>query len=386
MITNDGKTIIAKYLLNQAPEFVSHIAVGVGGNALSTSSSVTYSSSAESLDFEAFRVPVIAKGLIKEDGVEKLVFKAEMPTSERYRLTEIGLYPAESNLLAERYDSKTFISFTNAEPWTYVLLGSASAVPYVNQSLQVAADDSITAGGLVGNFITNANDQKLSVPAFFMNSNDPIFEYVDRINRRESPRFLSKSLAISGDFSDLNSSFVSASTGYYLENSSINLNLGNNLPTDQIKIAYSLISKNLTNNDSPDTGVRIRLELINNVSGTPTAYVNITSPSAAFVDELDSGKKKRYQVVTKQISDFTASADFSWSNINLIRIYADVIDAVPSDYFIAFDGIRLENISTPNPLYSLIGAEYIKTSDGFDVLKQENSTAYIEYRFGLGIQ
>jgi hypothetical protein len=386
MITSDGKTIIAKYLLNQAPEFVSHIAVGVGGNALSTSSSVTYSSSAESLDFEAFRVPVIAKGLIKEDGVEKLVFKAEMPTSERYRLTEIGLYPAESNLLAERYDSKTFISFTNSEPWTYVLQGSASAVPYVNQSLQVAADTSITAGGLVGNFITNATGQKSTVPAFFMNSNDPIFEYVDRINRREPPRFLSKSLTISGDFSDLNSSFVSASTGYYLENSAINLNLGNNLPTDQIKIAYSVISKTLANNDSPDTGVRIRLELINNVSGTPTAYVNIASPSAAFVDDLDPGKKKRYQVVTKQISDFTASADFSWSNINLIRIYADVIDATPSDYFIAFDGIRLENISTPNPLYSLIGAEYIKTSDGFDVLKQENSTAYIEYRFGLGIQ
>lgn len=385
MITSNGKTIIAKYLLNQAPEFVSHIAVGVGGNALSTSSSVTYSSSSESLDFEAFRVPVIAKGLIKEDGVEKLVFKAEMPTNERYRITEIGLYPAESNILAERYDSKTFISFTNAEPWTYTQYGSASAVPYINQSLQVAADDSITLGGIVGNFTTQ-NGINTQRPAFFMNSNDPIFDYTDRTSRREPPRFLSKTLTISGDFSDLNSSFVSGASGYYLENSTINLNLGNNLPTDQIKIAYSLLSKNLTNNDSPDTGVRIRLELINNVPGTPTAYVNITSPSAAFVDELDSGKKKRYQVVTKAISDFTASSDFSWSNINLIRIYADVIDAVPSDYFIAFDGIRLENISTSNPLYSLIGAEYIKTSDGFDILKQENSTSYIEYRFGLGIQ
>lgn len=385
MITSNGKTIIAKYLLNQAPEFVSHIAVGVGGNALSTSSSVTYSSSSESLDFEAFRVPVIAKGLIKEDGVEKLVFKAEMPTNERYRITEIGLYPAESNILAERYDSKTFISFTNAEPWTYTQYGSASAVPYINQSLQVAADDSITLGGIVGNFTTQ-NGINTQRPAFFMNSNDPIFDYTDRTSRREPPRFLSKTLTISGDFSDLNSSFVSGASGYYLENSTINLNLGNNLPTDQIKIAYSLLSKDLTNNDSPDTGVRIRLELINNVPGTPTAYVNITSPSAAFVDELDSGKKKRYQVVTKAISDFTASSDFSWSNINLIRIYADVIDAVPSDYFIAFDGIRLENISTSNPLYSLIGAEYIKTSDGFDILKQENSTSYIEYRFGLGIQ
>ena len=40
MITNSGKNIIAKYLLNQAPEFASHIAIGVGGNAVSPSSSV----------------------------------------------------------------------------------------------------------------------------------------------------------------------------------------------------------------------------------------------------------------------------------------------------------------------------------------------------------
>ena len=52
MITTNGKNIIAKYLLNQAPEFASHIAVGVGGRAYPTSSSATFSASVQSLEFE----------------------------------------------------------------------------------------------------------------------------------------------------------------------------------------------------------------------------------------------------------------------------------------------------------------------------------------------
>jgi len=64
MITTDGKNIVAKYLLNQAPEFASHIAVGVGGQAYPTSSSATFSEDAQSLEFEVARVPILSKGLI----------------------------------------------------------------------------------------------------------------------------------------------------------------------------------------------------------------------------------------------------------------------------------------------------------------------------------
>jgi hypothetical protein len=32
----------------------------------------------------------------------------------------------------------------------------------------------------------------------------------------------------------------------------------------------------------------------------------------------------------------------------------------------------------------LVAAEYLKTPDEYPVLKKENSTSYIEYRFGLG--
>jgi hypothetical protein len=36
MITNTGKTIIAKYLLGQAPAYASYIAIGCGATPLTT--------------------------------------------------------------------------------------------------------------------------------------------------------------------------------------------------------------------------------------------------------------------------------------------------------------------------------------------------------------
>jgi hypothetical protein len=389
MITNDGKNIIAKYLLNQAPEFASHIAIGVGGHALpvasasySASVSPVFSSTSKSLDFEALRVPILSKGLIKElneetdEYVEKIVFKAELPTDQRLQITEIGLFPSDSNSLAERFGSKTLSSFTNSEPWTYSRFGSGSVVPYINEALD-SYDGEISPGDIIRPEV-----------AMFINSNSSIFDYTDRKNRREEPRYLDKCLMVSGDFSKLDSTFNplanSASAGYYIENSSARLNLGRNLPTDKIKLAMSIVNTISTDNVAPNGNIRIILEFINNTVNSPKAYLNIDLPVNYFYDAL-SGDQFRYKVITRSISDFVITPSFSWSEIDLVRIYASIDVANPSLYRIILDGIRLENISTINPLYSLIGAEYIKTDNGYPVLKEENSTNYIEYRFGLGV-
>jgi hypothetical protein len=373
MITNNGRNIIAKYLLNQAPEFASHIAIGIGGNAISTSSSVSFLPDDKSLKFEVARVPVLSKGLIKENGVEKIIFKAELPTDQRFNITEIGLFPADSNLLAENYDSRIISTFDQSENWVYTSLGSTNEVLY---------KDDITF-----NFLSSGDieDGFLQAEKYgFINNDSEIFEFSQRRNRNEPPRYLNKSLLSVGTASIIDSGFNvtsnAASAGYYLENNSINLNLGRNLPTDQIKLALSVINLDLeANNGSPDGGVRIRLEFINNTPGNPKAYVNISIPFS----ELETG---RYQIVTKSLSEFTAtSSAFSWSNVGGIRIYSCAVDATePENYYILFDGLKFENISTPNPLYSLVAAEYLKTPDEYPVLKKENSTSYIEYRFGLG--
>jgi hypothetical protein len=380
MITINGKNIVAKYLLNQAPEFASHIAVGVGGKALPTSSSVTFASDADSLGFEVARVPVLSKGLLKENGVEKIVFKAELPVEQRFQITEIGLYPAQNNIVAGNFDSRIVSTFSNSEPWSYSNnLNDSGTVLYIGP----VPIDSVSVG-----------DVEISNPSWddfiFINSNSPIFEYSDRINRGEQPRYLNRSMAVSGSTSvvsgvSASSSLIntSSSASYYVENNSINLDLGKNLPSDQIKLAFSVVSvaRDGVTSLAPDN-VKIRLELLNNSGANPPrAYINMALQDT----DIDL---MRYQVITKNLSDFTTTENFSWSAINAIRIYTCIHDdsnVETGDHMVFYDGIRFENISSYNPLYSLVAAEYIKTLDENPILKKENSTSYVEYRFGLGV-
>ena len=86
MITNTGKTIIAKYLIGQAPAYASYIAIGCGATPLTTGDIPGDYSAKKNLDFEMFRVPISSRGFINEDGVDKIVLTAELPTEERYEI------------------------------------------------------------------------------------------------------------------------------------------------------------------------------------------------------------------------------------------------------------------------------------------------------------
>jgi hypothetical protein len=56
-----------------------------------------------------------------------------------------------------------------------------------------------------------------------------------------------------------------------------------------------------------------------------------------------------------------------------------------NNYFFLFDGIRIDNVTATNPLYSLVGYNLITTNDSYPVLKEENTNNFIEYRFGIGV-
>jgi hypothetical protein len=384
MITTNGKNIVAKFLLNQAPEFASHIAIGVGGQAYPTSSSATFSSDADSLGFEVARVPILSKGLLKENDQEKIIFKAELPIEQRYQITEIGIYPAAANAVAGNFDSRIISTFSNSEPWAYSNnLNDSGTVKYKGE-LRI---DQVN----VGDIATSIPAEDYTLDDFqFINNNSPIFEYSDRANRGEPPRYLNRSLNVSGSTSvvsgvSASSSLIntSSSASYYIENNSINLNLGKNLPTDQIKLAFSVISlaRDDVESQAPDN-VKIRLEFLNNLGATTSrAYVNIALQDT----DIDL---MRYKVITKTLSEFTTTENFSWSSVNGVRIYTSIHDdsnAVVADHFVLYDGLRFENVSSNNPLYSLIAGEYIKTLDEKPILKRENSTSYVEYRFGVGV-
>lgn len=373
MITNNGKQIIAKYLLGQAPAFATHIAAGCGPKPLNTGDPSLVSASVQSLDFEVFRVPIIAKGFVKEDGVEKIVFKAEMPTSQRYLISEVGLYPAGANSVAGKYDSKLIVTFSPIEQWSYVVSGAASPV-------QLQPDGALDNGDENSNITT-------TTPAQFVNSDSDIFSNNTRKTRQEPPRLLNKALMVSGSSSYIDSSFNIPAGAAYLENSTLNFDLSRNNPTDKIKLALSLVSKDFDENSNPDN-VRIVVQFINSLSNIavepPKATLEINLTSADFTEDASAN---RYLVVTKEIADLDKDDTFSFANINYIKIFTSVLSSgVPTDdYFIIYDGIRIENISTLNPLYSLVGYNLISTQNALPILKLENTNNYIEYRFGIGV-
>ena len=139
---------------------------------------------------------------------------------------------------------------------------------------------------------------------------------------------------------------------------------------------------------NPDN-VKILVQFINNISGltttSPKALLKINLSSSDFIYD---GDVNRYIVAEKTLSEITKEDNFSWANVNYVKIYTSVLTAgVPTDnYYIIFDGIRLENVTSENPLYSMVGYNIIKTSDGDPILKSENTSNYIEYRFGIGVE
>jgi hypothetical protein len=56
-----------------------------------------------------------------------------------------------------------------------------------------------------------------------------------------------------------------------------------------------------------------------------------------------------------------------------------------NDFYIALDGMRLENVETENPLYGMTGYTVVKSEDSLPIIKYANTANLIEFRFGLGV-
>jgi hypothetical protein len=380
MITNTGKTIIAKYLLGQAPAYASYIAVGCGATPLTDGDLIGDYSTKTNLDFEMFRVPISSKGFVNENGVDKIVLTAELPTEERYEISEIGIYSAGSNPSAGAYDSKTVFAFTQAEAWQRHTSSAVSGLATFLGALDAPENDNIIA---------------VSDAVFQTNADDPIFFKTPRLERYERPRFLNNVIMIQGDDSDitietdsgpLQDSFVIENGSNHIHLTGVNLDFTKNSPTDELRLAFSLINKDGDAVGNPES-VRILVEF----ASTETETAEFAKFEAEVVDDSSGGaydfSTERYFVVKKQLQELITSANFTWNAVDVVKIYACVIDGgSPSDqYYVALDAIRLENIATVNPLYGLTGYSVIQTLDGSTIVKNPNTNNYIEFRFLVDI-
>ena len=384
MITNKGKTIIAKYLLGQAPAYASYIAVGCGPQPLDTEDSFGNYSAKENLDFEMFRVPISSRGYVNDDGTDKLVLTAELPTEERYEITEVGVYSAGSNPSAGAYDSKTIFAFTSTENWQHHTSSATVAISPITAALDTSNDDIIATTDAV--FSTNADN------SIFLNS-------VPRKTRYERCRFLNNIILIQGDDADLTISeesdasedhFVIESGSNHIHLTNPNVDFTKNSPTDELRLAFSLINKDGADVALPET-IRILVDFSSTDAGSGEfarfeAEINQGS-SGNLENSIADFETNRYFVVSKQLQELYTTANFTWTDVTVVKIYACVIDAgLPSsDYYVSLDAIRLENIATVNPLYGLTGYSVVRTDDAESIIKSPNTNNYVEFRFSIGV-
>lgn len=396
--------------------------------------------SKEVLDFEMFRVPIASRGYINDDGVNKIVLTAELPTEERYEISEIGVFSAGANSDAGSYDSKTITTFADTENWQFV------------DGLTVTNPTLITTS-----LIDNANIITTNADAIQTNANNAAFLNTTRASRYERCRYFNNILMLRGNTSKIianNGSYTIGADPKILQLTGQTVDLTRNSTSDLLKVAFALVNKNGDSSIVPDFA-RVIVEFSNS-DGSQYARL-IADASDTDVDFSTN----RYCVITKRLDQlvyFTSNPvnPFSWNNVTSIKVYASVIKNVsitnkeasalyvtlttstahnlnagdtvvvsgidarcngtfeiydtptpttfryysPGDvlastpvspavtinvalstFFIALDAIRLDNISTVNPLYGMTGYAMIQNENAETIIKSPNTTNYVEFRF-----
>lgn len=308
-----------------------------------------------------------------------VVLTAELPTEERYEISELGLFSAQSNPDAGAKGSRNIYSFSQDENWQYHGQ-SVEAIPAIYTPL----DAGNQANTIDGTYFVGGSAKDCKV--MHINSDNKVFSNANRLNRYETPRFLNNSLAIRGNLTSLDyaDGRLAYDSGDHVHLNPISLNFDKNSPSDELRLAFSVINTRGAQEENPSS-VRILMQFS---STDVVSEGEHTSMEIVLTDEDADFSANRYFVVSKKISDLFSTSEFSWSRVSSAKIYVSVLDAddlVTDKFYICLDALRLENISTVNPLYGMSGYSIVKTSNSATVKKLENTTSYVEFRFGVDV-
>ena len=325
----------------------------------------------DTMGFEMLRIPITSRGYINDSGVNKIVLTGELPTEERYEISEVGIFSTGSNSIAGSYDSKTISAFADTENWqfldgvnTYSSTAVGTNFNYITGPLAVS-----------GNVISGAN----LTPAIQTNSSNFTFTDLIRSARYERCRYLNNVLMLRGNTSLLTNpsgTFVIGASPKYFKLDGQTVDFSRNSTSDLLKLAYSLVSVVGDSASVPDT-VRVMVEFSNS-DGSQYARLQSEVTGASLTNN-------RYVVTQKRLDEliYNTGTTFSWKSVNTIKVYASAITAgvVDAGYYIALDAIRFDNISTLNPLYGLVGYSIVQSALSETIIKSPNTNNYIEFRF-----
>jgi hypothetical protein len=386
MITNEGKGILAKYLVGQAPAFASFIAIGCGAkpvplNYVFSTEEKNAIKNKESLDFEMFRVPITSRGYVTENGVDKIVFTGELPTLERYEITEVGLWSAGSNPSANFNDSRPIFLFNENESWQHV------NTPGLVVELNPYTDRLDLEGVLIP-----------TEKSFITNSDNPTFLRPKRSDKYEGSRFLNSVIVLRGDLSKIDKDPITGileinpTSPSHLRLTAATLDFDKSSPKDEFRLAFSVINKDEDRENIQPHNVKIVVEFSDKDELDDTKKEYARFQTLLNEEDVDFANQ-RYFVSVAKFEDLDRSPGFTWKIANLVKIYVTIEEKNPNtevvsisdQYYVCLDALRLENTTNLNPIYGLTGYSVIKTIDSKPIVKISNSSNHIEFRFGLDV-
>lgn len=425
------------------------VAPGPTTNLLNATVSIDIDPRISALDFEMFRVPISSRGYVNDDGTNKIVLTAQLPTEERYEISEIGIYSAGSNAAAGQYDSRTISAFSSEEGWQ---LSSGSNLTSPTVSGSSFSDQSLTSviNGL--NFIASPT------PAIKTTTSNGLFSNATRLARYERTRFLNNVFMLRGDtsfiFSNNENNLEVYGVPAFLQITNQFVDLSKNSSSDILKLAFSIVAVDGNSSAVPDTATIIVEFSNSDGSQLSRMQIQVKDSDYRFADN-------RYVVVSKTLDElFYTTGQFSWKNVNTVKAYVaitedllvtekeitsnvatlttasahgllegnyvkvsgvdstlngvyevtstptstsftyaktatDVLsqqvvpngkaEAPTNDFYVALDALRVDNVSTVNPLYGLTGYSIVQNLQEATVVKSPNTNNYIEYRFVLDV-
>lgn len=315
----------------------------------------------------------------------KLSLTAELPTENRYEISEIGVWSAGNNNLVTQYDSRMIFNFSQS----WQLHGTSISDPTINTNLGY---DDVTK--------TTTVDIQDTHNVFYANTNDPIFQVNTRKARKEGPRHLNRTLMVRGDLSTISYTDIDddwTAVGEHVHLNDVSFNITGNNSSDLLKLAFSLVDKTSVA-VAAVKNVKVLMEFykneINTTSGFAKAQIYI--PGTYF-------ETNRYNVTSWELSQnidysnqaastiypytrFYTSSDFASSEIRVCRIFVAITktnESASTDHYLALDGLRIEN-TTENPTYKMSGYSIVR-NDGNPVIKISNTNNYVDFRFNLGV-
>jgi len=356
MFTSSGSSLLAKYMLGQLPAFATHIAIGCGAKALTQEPTNNPYISQTKLGFETYRSKIISRGYVNNDGIPELSLIAELPTNNRYGITEIALFPGLENPSAKDYDSRILLNFVDEA--------------YVYNSNTISDISSTTVNIPNSGTISDVTETK----PFFISSSDGQLTSDDRQKRLEAPRFLDKAL------------LIKSNTTGSVEARNLNIDLSKNSPEDYVSLAYSFL------NDTVGDGLGVQntyTVTIKFMTSSETDYYRHT-----FDIDANSLSSSRYNIEPFQIKSLEAvGTSPTLYNINRVQFsIAKTSGSATETNWLLLDGLRIDNTASFNSSFGLVAYKVVvnpvtigNTTIGSPIVKAANTTNFVEFRFSLDV-